>query len=331
MGIFMYKVYEPYLFTIAIAILLVMGSLGAYETLMLKTKKSIYAASTLTFFVTLCFFFPLFYFIGQLTKSLSRLNREKLTQIVDSVKQWMLHKLDTFGIDIEEYLDYINPSELVTQIIDASGYLGQIGVNFILDIFMILVFYFFILLYLDKFTFYLQGLIPMNNKEQQKVTSSLASTMSIVFVSTLVTAILEGFLFFIIMQTYGYNGVLFGVIYGFASLLPVIGGLIVVVPIALYELSLGGTTNAIVIAVYSFVVIYVIADTIVKPIIIRYIREKKKDSLDYQIHEMIIFFAILAGVTAFGFWGMIIGPAITAIFLTLLYIYATQKSQKETE
>jgi predicted PurR-regulated permease PerM len=36
---------------------------------------------------------------------------------------------------------------------------------------------------------------------------------------------------------------------------------------------------------------------------------------------LVIFFAMLAGLTTFGFWGVIIGPAITTFFISFLKIY----------
>ncbi|MDH5465420.1 MAG: AI-2E family transporter, partial [Thiovulaceae bacterium] len=64
----------------------------------------------------------------------------------------------------------------------------------------------------------------------------------------------------------------------------------------------------------------IIADTFIKPIIIKFINDALIKS-HVKINEMIIFFAILAGLTTFGFWGMIIGPAITAFFISLLKLY----------
>ena len=61
---------------------------------------------------------------------------------------------------------------------------------------------------------------------------------------------------------------------------------------------------------------------------------KEKDfkslSVDEQkekINELIIFFAIIAGLATFGFWGMIIGPAITVLFLTLMKITEAQTDE----
>jgi len=36
------------------------------------------------------------------------------------------------------------------------------------------------------------------------------------------------------------------------------------------------------------------------------------------INDFLIFFSILAGLTTFGFWGFILGPAIVAFVVTLL-------------
>ena len=46
---------------------------------------------------------------------------------------------------------------------------------------------------------------------------------------------------------------------------------------------------------------------------------------DGGINELLVFFSILAGLTAFGFWGMVLGPAITAFFMALLKLYEVRE------
>lgn len=94
-------------------------------------------------------------------------------------------------------------------------------------------------------------------------------------------------------------------------------------PFTLFELSLGDSENAIFIALYTIIVISVIADTFIKPMIIKVINQKLIKPQE-KINELIIFFSIIAGLATFGFWGMIIGPAITVLFLTLLRITEAQ-------
>ena len=64
--------------------------------------------------------------------------------------------------------------------------------------------------------------------------------------SSILSMVLQGMLFGILMAFYGYNAILLGVFYGFASLIPVVGGTLVWLPVACYELYLGNFTNAII-------------------------------------------------------------------------------------
>jgi len=153
----------------------------------------------------------------------------------------------------------------------------------------------------------------------------VANVMSVLFYSILITAIFEGALFAIIGMTFGYNGLLLGILYGFASLIPVIGGALMWIPICVYELARGNVLEAIIIASYSIIVISIIADTFIKPLIIKYINTFSKTPT--KISELLIFFAIIAGLSTFGFWGMILGPAITALFISILKLYELLKNR----
>ncbi len=142
--------------------------------------------------------------------------------------------------------------------------------------------------------------------------------MSVVLYSILATAVLEGFLFGVFISFFGYDGILLGVLYGFASLIPVIGGLIMWLPVAIYEIFTGSTGNALAIVAYSIVVISIVADTFIKPVIIKYINQKVVKT-PTKVNEILIFFAIVAGLSTFGFWGgMIIGPAMVTFFYIII-------------
>ena len=146
-----------------------------------------------------------------------------------------------------------------------------------------------------------------------------SNVMSIVLYSILVTAIFEGLLFGIFISFFGYDGILLGVLYGFASLIPVVGGALMWLPLAVYEIVSGNMTNAIIISLYSIIMISIIADTIIKPMIIKYIN-KKIVKTPTKINELLIFFSIVAGLSTFGFWGMIIGPAMVTFFISIMQL-----------
>jgi len=91
-------------------------------------------------------------------------------------------------------------------------------------------------------------------------------------------------------------------------------------PLSLYSWSEMGSQIAILIATYSIVVISIIADTFVKPIIIKMIKEQMLYH-HTRINELVIFFSIVAGMSTYGFWGMILGPAITTFLFEATRIY----------
>ena len=48
---------------------------------------------------------------------------------------------------------------------------------------------------------------------------------------------------------------------------------------------------------------------------------------DARLDSLVIFFAIIAGLATFGFWGMILGPAITAFFLAILKVFEVRTKE----
>ena len=144
--------------------------------------------------------------------------------------------------------------------------------------------------------------------------------MEVVFYSTIATAALEGLLFGVLVSSFGFDGLLLGIIYGFASLIPVIGGALVWVPTAIYGWNQIDINTAWIIALYSIIVISIIADTFIKPVIIKVIKEDLLKST-VEINEMVIFFSILAGISSYGIWGMILGPAITSFLIAMTKVY----------
>lgn len=100
------------------------------------------------------------------------------------------------------------------------------------------------------------------------------------------------------------------------------------IPIAIYELYHGHVNEAIFIVLYSILLIGVLIDSVIKPILIVFIK-KRIFKTTLKINEILIFFSMIAGISQFGFWGIIVGPTITAFFIALLRLYENYFIQKE--
>ncbi|EOH5857150.1 AI-2E family transporter, partial [Campylobacter jejuni] len=46
-----------------------------------------------------------------------------------------------------------------------------------------------------------------------------------------------------------------------------------------------------------------------------------------KINELLIFLAMIAGISTFGFWGIILGPAILTFFVSTLRMYVILKDK----
>jgi len=311
--------YKPFITPIFIAILLSLATSNLHSSLSKCCENRAIKATILTFVLALLFFAPIAYALNSLGVIVNNFDKSTVDKIVSLKNSFSIPEYFDFAKpQIESFLKSIDSQEITKTILEFSTKILKNSAGFVKDMFMILVFYFFANFYGKELSNFIRDILPFDRNSP--FFDESVNVMSIVFYSILITAILEGALFAIIAMFYGYDGLLFGILYGFASLIPIVGGALLWVPLALYEYSNGDTVAAFVIGIYSIVMISVIADTFVKPIIIEYVNDVMIKT-PVKINALLIFFAILAGLTTFGFWGMIIGPAITTFFISFLKIY----------
>ena len=316
----MYRLYEPFLLTMLIASLLAISTANVQLYFTNLTKSRLFGSLFSTFLLAFLFFAPLGYFLASFSVKLSHLDPKILLQIEISMQD-LIDNPPASLLFLKPYINNMmhdfEVKNLTAKLISYAGTIGSYSAGYIKNALLVIVFYFFSQYNGEAIVEFVKKVVKLEEDDNKLLNYELSSVMSTVFYSILATAMFEGALFGIAIAFMGYNGFLFGIMYGFASLIPVVGGALMWVPFAAYEYSFGNTNGALFIAIYSVVMISIIADTFVKPLIIREINIRFIKS-NLQLNEMVIFFAILAGLATFGFWGMILGPAITSFFLALL-------------
>ncbi len=323
------KLYEPFLVVITVASLLSIATynINSYFRKHLKNKTLSAIVSTLLLFIL--FFAPIIYIITSAGEIFNNFDTTSVDNTINYIKSVNLKFPDTLSFlqsDLDKFLKSLDLSSITKTALSYLGSIGKNSANFLKDMLLILIFFFFVTLHAEELGGYFRSLLPMKDYEIDMIFSEVSNVMSVVFYSILATAIFEGALFAVISIIFGYNGLLLGIFYGFASLIPIIGGALMWVPISAYEFANGNYVQGIVIALYSIIVISIVADTFVKPLIIKYINSKIS-SVKTTTNEMLIFFAILAGLTTFGFWGMILGPAITTLFISFMSMFKSIKEK----
>lgn len=328
----MYLLYASFLLVITIAALLAVSTSNIQEYLESLFRNKLLAAAISSLLLAALFFAPLGYFLATLTLKLNTLEPEILQKIEQQIR--------SFIATPPEYLLFLKPhlNELIHDLdlkhftsnaLNIAGKIGAFSAGFVKNAFLVIIFYFFAQYNGATIVSFLKRVVQMSVEESTLLSKELSAVMSVVFYSIIANAMFQGILFGIAISYMGYNGLLFGIMYGFASLVPVVGGAMMWLPFMLYEFSIGDSTDALFIAIYSIVVISIVADTLIKPLIIKEINLRLLKEDDAKLNELVIFFAIIAGLTTFGFWGMILGPAITAFFLTILKLFEARTKECE--
>ena len=314
-----YSIYKPFILPMVVAMLLSMATSNLTRSVTSKFKSKKIATVIMTLIMIILILAPIAYIATKGIKYAADLDLNSVNTILAKIKL-LVKDIPYIGDAARKYL---TPEQVLPFIQNLSIYIGKLGtkgLTFIKDSFLVVVFYSFIVYNQEKITQFLYNILSTSRRESMRMLDEISSTMEIVFFSIIVTAILEGVLFGVFISFYGFNGLFLGFLYGFSSLIPVIGGLIVWLPVSLLAWSKIDPSAAITIALYSIIVISFFADTIIKPIIIKVIKEKFLKST-INIDELLIFFSIIAGMGSYGFWGMILGPAITTFVITTTKTY----------
>ncbi|MDL0089510.1 AI-2E family transporter [Campylobacter gastrosuis] len=316
--------FKPFLLNIFIAALLAVATSNInVKFLSISKGKKTLSATLTTATLFLLFIAPFLYAVISVAKQAAHFDINSATATFEYIKNYDL-KLPTSIAFLEpkfkEFISDIDVKVFASNLASNLASLGKLSAKFMMDMAFILVFFFFANLYGNELVSYLKNALPMRADESEFILSEVANVMSVVFYSVIINAVFQGCLFAIITGIYGYDMVLMGILFGFSSLIPVVGGVLMWLPLSLYEFANGNTAAAVAISLYTIIVISVIADTFLKPLIIKFINSKLV-KIPTKINELLIFFAMIAGMSTFGFWGLILGPAIVTFFLSTIKLY----------
>ncbi len=320
----------PFLKSFFVALLMVMATFPIYHLLevkiqrynKLRTLAPILSASIVTLVVSLLVFMPIVLFLFQslshpsdsIAMVLSLLDKvDALSQHLPSYLEWIRAPLDTIIPMLVTRKEEITAS--------LAGLLGNGLKNFMLmlgDMMMIVVFFFFLTLYGRRLILFFTPIIPLPRSLKREFFTEMTMMVSVVFYTLVGVMIAQGLAFGVFIAFFdGYNSVLLGFFVGIASIIPIFGTGLIWIPIALNEYLQGNIFNAIIISVYSYFMMAVFIDNIIKLVILNFVNRRVSKS-KHRPNEFIIFFAIVGGLATFGFWGFILGPAIIALAITTL-------------
>ena len=322
--------FTPFIPALFLALLIAIATFDLYSKLKNRLSAS-YAALSMTLLVTTILILPLSYILLVSGLEVSTLIQTINTDFsIDKIRQILEQTILglPFSESIKTTLSAAINNNLESLLINVKDF-SVVILSSILSLSSHFVFFLVISVF-ALYYFYLDGksiikrlkdLSPLENRLDDILLKQFSSLSVTLVGSVFSIAILQGVIFSIAVMIVGLPALYFGIAMALASFIPVLGGLIIWLPLSVYLYAQGQTTDALVIVLFGAVFIGTIIDNFARPLIIQKFT-KTSDQSSALNYTLITVLSTLAGIIQFGILGLFIGPIIAAMAISIFDVYA---------
>ena len=284
-------------------------------------RRSVASIVTLVMIV-LVIILPLGFLLGLVTA--------EAIKVGESVAPWVenkIHNPDEVIVWLQglPYYDKIAPyqDDILTRAGEMVGVVSKFLINSLshattgtahfLFMMMIMLYsmYFFLMdggKLIDRILYYL----PLEDHEERKLLDKFSSVTRATLKGTAVIGILQGGLAGLAFQIVGIpSAVFWGTLMVVLSVIPGIGTALIWVPAVVILIAGGHTAKGIGLAIFCALIVGSI-DNVVRPRLV---------GKDTQMPDLLILLGTLGGIMMFGALGLILGPIVAALFVTIWEMY----------
>jgi predicted PurR-regulated permease PerM len=185
--------------------------------------------------------------------------------------------------------------------------------SFVLQLFIMLYATFFFLLdgkrILEKILYY----IPLPPEDEERMVGKFLSVSRATVKGTLIIGIIQGGLAGVALAMAGIQGAAFwGTLMVVLSIIPGIGTALIWFPAVIYLLAIDRVLAAVLLFLWCATVVGTV-DNVLRPWLV---------GKDTKLPDLLILLGTLGGLVVFGAEGIIIGPIVAALFVTVWDLYA---------
>jgi predicted PurR-regulated permease PerM len=241
------------------------------------------------------------------------------TSLIGRASQWIQGR---FGIDT-----FRSEQFMADQLQRSSQFLLGLSLSFVGNIASGVIKAFFVVFtmyYLfrdgDRIVNNLPAALPLERRQSEAIISRTRDVVSASVYGIVVIASLQGFLGGLMFWILGIpSPLLWAVLMTFVCMIPVLGSFLVWLPLSIYLAATGHWTKAILLVLWGALVISTI-DNFLRP---KWMKNQTR------LHELLVFFSVLGGISVFGLLGIILGPVVLAITLGLLQTFRAHEHSTE--
>ena len=312
---FLYLI-KSFLISLLFASTLVFLTYKYYQKILYKTKSENFSAIVVLFIVFTIIILPLYLISVELfnqTSFLMSSGNDAFNNVEINFCSLELCR------NLEENMKNLNWNlnsiflKFGNYVVNSAGIFFNSISKIVINLFIFILAFFFLLKDGDKFGRYIKRIIPMKNEYKTAIFLKFRDVSSAVFTNTLLIAFIQGALVSLGFFIFGIPSWLFwGVISTFFALIPVLGAAVVWIPAAIYLFFIKGYFFGIALVIYGIIVVG-LSDNLLRPLML-----KKK----MEVHPFLILLSIMGGLEIFGFAGVFLGPILISFLISVIELYS---------
>ena len=196
----------------------------------------------------------------------------------------------------------------------AGRTLGVIGglIGAIVQMFFVIFTMYYLFRDGDRIFETIKNSLPLNDAQSLAIMERAKEGVGASVYGVLAIAIIQGTLGGLAFWILGVpSAIVWGVVMTFLSMIPMLGSFLVWVPAAIYLALTGHYVKAVLLVLWGTLVIGMI-DNFLRP---------KLVGGRTRLHELLIFFSVLGGLQVFGVLGIVLGPVVLALAMSLIEVF----------
>lgn len=325
---------RPFLRPLTLASVIALGCYPLHAWLQRRIRRPDWAALTTTLIVFLGVAVPAFVLTYLISGELSHIAEHISDQSTreGGFMAYVQHGQERFVLWAGQYVDVeqFHIRQRVNELPErASGLLLSMGssiagsaVNGITDGILTFVFLFFFFRDGAKWLEGLAETLPLRRENVARLYRAVHSSVVATLYGLVGVALAQGLLTGLGLYIAGIdNFLMLGMLASICSVIPVIGTSLVWGPAAVYLLVTHQAGKAIFLLIWGAAVVSM-ADNIIRPLVLRG---------RLQLPILLLIFAVLGGLLAFGFVGLFLGPVVFSLLVTLLPILREEMAGQRAE
>lgn len=289
-----------------------------------RTKKTKLSAVLLLTALTLLFLIPLviiiFLIANEAISFFSTYNSENLISSLETGKEYIknISGVSLDQLNAEEFLAN-GLSRIKNMLLNSSLFILNSITSTIFSILFIIIFMYYFYLYGPKIYRYIYVSLPFSDKSKRILNSEMKNDIRALLLGQGLVAIIQGAICGIGFFIFGVPNIfLWTFVTMIAAFIPVIGTWVTWLPASIYLFMTGNALMGIGLGLWGLIIVSNI-DSILRPFLVN-----SMSKIDF----LVVLVGVFVGIKAFGLLGLVLGPLLISMLLTLMKIYIEESVER---